>query len=158
MQQSHWSRRGRPHDRLVSEAVTEERLTTSDGTSYSKADLHERVSVIEDGIILIREVPFGTAETWLTMADRGGEIGRRFGKFCWVVDVTYVNERPKGNYLETIKNSLLDPDLVWLFLVIPVGAITRTVARFVVGMMWKRLTIVESVEEGIAQAREKVHE
>ncbi len=135
-----------------------EQLHATDGTSYTIDELHRRVTVIGDGIILIREVPNGTGEIWETLALRATEIAADCKKFCWIVDISMVNVRPKGSYLESVRRNIANSGAEWFFLVTPTGSLLQTIAKFAVGLMIKQVTFVPSVEEGIGAARRKLDE
>ena len=136
--------------------MDDEVLHAVDGTAYTIDQLHQRVSIVDEGIVLIREVPDGTGEIWEALALRGKAVAQRFGKYCWVVDISMVNIRPKGTYLESVRRNIASSDAEWIYLVTPVGSILRTIAKFAVGFMIKKVTFVPTVEEGIREARGKL--
>jgi hypothetical protein len=138
--------------------IDPEVLRATDGTPYTIDELNRRVTVIGDGIILLREIPNGTGEVWAALCARAREIAEGFPTSCWIVDITMVNNRPKGTYLESVRQNVATSGAKWLFLVTPPGSILQTIAKFAVGLMIKQVTFVPSVEEGIVAARSKLDE
>ena len=142
---------------VVWRAVGDEVLHATDGTAYTMEQIHERVSTLDDGIVFIREVPNGTDELWKALAKRGEEVGRQFDSYCWIVDIRQVNVRPKGRYLEAVRATMEASGARRVICVVPAGSMMRTVAKFVVGFMIKKVTFAGSAEEALGLARKALH-
>ena len=98
--------------------------------------LRKRVSILEPGIVLLREAPNGTYETYSVLLERAKELGRGFDDYALVVDLSEATERPRGRYLELIRRSSDEP--VHVALTQPGGGLLRAALRFVIGGFSRR--------------------
>lgn len=124
----------------------DERVRTATGHTTVGA-LHARCSVIEPGIVLMREIPDATAEAFDVLFARSCELGSAFERFVIVVDLSEALERPKGAYLEAIRRSFDGPAMH--------HAVTqpgRALMRIVVGFVLSRMTDKSSVHASVAAA------
>jgi hypothetical protein len=128
-----------------------ERRVPTAGGSLTVAELHRRCSVVEPGIVLMREIPGGTAQALRVMSERVRELGRPFGAFAVVVDLTEVDMRPKGDYLVAIRESVVEP--AHTALTQPGSAFMRGVLRFVMGFLSNKASVHATIDEAVARAR-----
>jgi hypothetical protein len=131
----------------------DEIVPTRDGTT-TRGELDQRVSVLSPGIVLIRDYPTATAETWEHQARRGQALGSEFGRFVMVLDLSEAAGRPKGAHKEMIQRSYAEfllPEHVAV--VQPGSAIMRSVLRFIVSPIMKKVTVHPTLEEAVAAAR-----
>src|SRR5262245_15776092 len=108
-----------------------ERVSTTVG-SVTVTEIEARCVVLEPGIVLMREVPNGTAETYDVLIRRCNQLGAEFERFVILVVLTDVTERPKGRYLASIRQSLRGP-AAHFAVTQPGSSFLRTVLRFVLG-------------------------
>ena len=64
--------------------------------------LRERCSVLEPGVILVREAPRSNADVFLTFMAAARDLGAPFDQFVIVNDLTDAKTRPKGEHLAAI--------------------------------------------------------
>ena len=129
----------------------EERVPTTVGTT-TVSELRARCSVLEPGIVLMRETPNGTADTYEVLIARCNELGARFERFAVVVDLTDLNVRPRGRYLERIRESLRGP-AVHFAVTQPGSPFLRTVLGFVLGRVSPLTSVHPNLEAALAAAR-----
>ena len=115
------------------------------------AELEARCSVLEPGVVLLREVANGTAETYEVMTDRAIELGSQFGRFALVVDLEDVSVRPKAGYLEQIKRSMVVAE--HLAVTQPRSAFLRIVAGFVIARMSSKTSSHDSIAAATVACR-----
>jgi hypothetical protein len=145
-----------PHPSTVpiSERDPDERVPTTVGTT-SVSELRARCSMLEPGIVLMREAPNGTAETYEVLIARCNELGAQFEQFAIVVDLSDMNVRPRGRYLERIRQALHGP-AVHYAVTQPGNAFMRTVLGFVLGRFSSRTSVHPDREAALAAARKLV--
>jgi hypothetical protein len=133
-----------------------ERVPTKIGT-ISVEDLEARCAVIEPGIVLLREVPGNTSETYEVMIRRARVLGASFDQYALVVDLAEATERPKGRYMDLIREGFSRPDApVHLATNQPGSAFLRTVAAFVLARTSRNTSTHPNLDEAIATARERL--
>lgn len=131
-----------------------ERVPTSNG-SMSVGELEARCSVVEPGIVVLREVPNNTGETYEVMLRRSLELGADFEKFVLVVDLTEATERPKGRYLELIRSCFDGPKPpLHLATSQPGKPFLRAVVAFVLARISKYTSAHQSYDSAVAAARQ----
>lgn len=134
--------------------VAAERVPTTVG-SLTVSELEARCEVLEPGIVLMREVPHGTAETYDVLIRRCNGLGAQFERFVIVVDLSEITERPKGRYLSAIREALAGP-AVHYAVTQPGSAFLRTVLRFVLGRISDRTSVHPDREAALAVVRKLV--
>jgi hypothetical protein len=130
------------------------RVPTTVGTT-TVADLHGRCSVVEPGVVLLREVANATAETCDVLIEHSLALGQAFDPFVLVIDLSEVTERPKNRYLEIIRRRLLD-GRAYLAVTQPRTAFLRTVVRYMLATKRARSSLHSSVDEAIEAARARL--
>jgi len=123
------------------------------------AELEARISLIEPSLVLMREVPNGTAETFEVLLARAAELGADFDRWTMVVDLSEVTERPRGRYLEMIRRESIgkigkDGEPIYMAAVQPGSAFMRTVLSFVLGRMSTLVSVHATREGAIAACRD----
>lgn len=116
------------------------------------AELQSRCSVLEPGIVLMREIPDANAEAFDVLFERSCELGAAFERFVIIVDLSEAAERPKGAYLEAIRRSFDGPALHHA-VTQPGRAIMRIVVGFVLGRMTEKSSVHASVEDATEAMR-----
>jgi hypothetical protein len=133
------------------------RVATTRGT-ISVADLEARCSVVEPGVVLVREIPNNTAEAFEVLMECARELARPFERWAMIVDLTETTERPKGRYLEIIRSEIRRTGSVGTPFhtgaIRPSGAFLRTVTRFVIERMSPHVTIHGSRPSALAACRD----
>jgi hypothetical protein len=132
----------------------EQAIVTGDGTWTHQA-LRHRVSILAPGIVMIRDVPKATAESWLFQAKAAQELGDQFDAYVLVLDLAEAAGRPRGEHKEMITytyNEILQP--IHIAVVQPGSAILRTVLRFVLAPIPHDASVYATLEEALAAARD----
>jgi hypothetical protein len=138
---------------LANERDPAQRVSTATGT-ISVGELEARCSVIEPGIVLLREVPQNTSDTYAVMIRRCRELGEAFERWVLVVDLTDATERPKGRYLEAIKECFSGPKpILHLATTQPGSAFLRAVAGFVLARASKNTSAHPTLDAAVTAAR-----
>src|SRR5262245_7282529 len=122
------------------------------------AELHARCSVVEPGVVLLREVPNNTVDTYEVLIDRAFEIGVEFDRWTMVVDLSEVTERPKGKYLALIRERSINPlgspgAPVHLATTQPGSIFLRAVLAYVLGRMSPRTSVHPTRDAALAACR-----
>jgi hypothetical protein len=94
--------------------------------------LRRRVSLIDDRVFLLLEIPTQTPFSVDVMFDRLLELAAGMDRFAYVVDISGVN-RPDARTRERLKERIIGvrPRLVHVSLVIGSNAVMRAVAKLV---------------------------
>ena len=134
-----------------------QRVRNAIGT-VTVAELEERCTVVEPGIVLLREPPNNTLETYEVLLERAFVLGKQFDRWAMVVDLTEVTERPKGRYLEFIRESSINHlgnpgHPLHLATTQPGSAFLRSVLGFVLGRMSRRTSVHPTREAAIGACR-----
>lgn len=140
------------------DATPNGRVRTANGT-ISIEELEARCSVIEPGIVLLREVPYNTADTYEALSRRARALGASFERYALVIDLSEATERPKGRYMDLIRAQFAAADApVHLATNQPGSAFLRTVAAFVLARASKNTSTHATLEEATAAARARLRE
>lgn len=131
-------------------------LKDAEGNAISKEEMRQRVSVIADGIMLVRDLAAPSDETWPFMADYAQEVAKDWGPYVMILDLSEGRVRPKGAYKESIKHTLDHVlTLKHLAFVQPSSPLLRTVLRFIASAYIECGSSVHTtLEEAISAARE----
>jgi hypothetical protein len=111
------------------------------GTPFTIAQLHDRVSMLDNRVILLREIVRGTPETMTVMGERILELGRRLDCFGLVIDLLDTDGSTTSEYRRFLPGCIngLHVDSKGKLLHIGVAfqgnLVTRTVTNFVVGRL-----------------------
>lgn len=134
------------------------RVPTAKGT-VTVEELEARCSIVEPGIVLLREMPHNTAETYETMSRRARALGAEFDRYALVIDLSEATERPKGRYMDIIRAQFAAADApVHLATTLPGSGFMRTVAAFVLARASKNTSTHGTLDEAIATARAKLRD
>lgn len=134
-----------------------QRVRNAIGT-VSVAELLPRCAILEPGIVLQREPPHNTLDTYDVLVERVFELAKDFDRWALVVDLSEVTERPKGRYLERIRErALSDLDTpghpIHLAITQPGSIFLRTVLGFVLGRMSRHTSVHPTREAAISACR-----
>jgi hypothetical protein len=136
----------------------EEGMVAGDGAVVTRAELRSRISVVAPGIVLTRDLPKHSPETWLFMAEHCQEVGEQFDAYVMILDLSEAGQRPKGAYKEAIKHSLdniLEP--VHMAFVQPSSALLRSVLRFITSAWLAGSSSVHpTLEEALTESRKQL--
>jgi hypothetical protein len=124
------------------------RVPTSYG-SITVAELEARCAVLEPGIVLLREIRGGTADSVEVLMNRALSLGAPFGAFSVVADLTEATERPKGRYLGLVR-SFADR-ITHLAMVRPSRTFLLEVIRFIFSP--RNTSVHPTLEAAITEAR-----
>jgi len=135
-----------------------QRVRSTAGT-MTVAELEARVALLEPRVVLMREVPHATAETFAVLIDRARELGSQFDRWVMIVDLSEVTERPRGHYLQMIRRDVLSKvgpagPIIYLSVVQPGNAFMRTILGFVLGRVSRHITVHGNREAALAACRE----
>jgi hypothetical protein len=121
----------------------------------SEPESSSRCWAQERGIVVLREVARGSAEQYTKLCERAFELGGEWERFALVLDLSDMASRPRGAYLQALRDSLLKP--IHLAVVQPRSVMLRIVAGFLFGRM-PRVSIHSSFEAALVSARAAVKE
>lgn len=133
-------------------------IETGDGP-WTREALRLRISTIAPGIVLVRDVPRGSAESWDFMSRIVRDLGSEFDHYVILVDLTDAVGRPKGAHWEKLKTTfgtLLTP--VHVAVIQPGSAVLRQVLRFILNSLDVETSVHGSLEEALSAARSKLAE
>ena len=135
-----------------------QRVRTASGT-MTVAEVAGRVSVLESGLLLMREVPNGTEETFEILLESANLLAADFDRWAMVVDLSEVTERPRGRYLEMIRRESIgkigkDGQPIYMAAVQPGNAFMRTVLSFVLGRMSQLVSVHSTRDAAVAACRD----
>jgi hypothetical protein len=117
--------------------------------------LRERCSVLETGVVLIREAPHSNAEIFEVLLERARELGEPFGRFAIVNDLSEAKTRPRRQHLDAMVRALNGVGVHWA-IVQPGSLFMRTVLRFVLARVSRhrdRASVHESMAAAVTAAR-----
>jgi hypothetical protein len=114
--------------------------------------------VLEPGIILVREAPHSNAEVFRVFVETAEELGKPFGVFAVVNDLTEAATRPKRHHLAIILDALNTVGVHWA-VTQPGSGFLRVVARFIIARVARdasRITMHDNLQSALAAARKAV--
>jgi len=125
------------------------------GKPWTVAQLRERVSVVEPGIIRLREIPDSNAEAFTVLAKIVGEKSKDFDVHISIVDLGEATARPDPAMMKAIVDSgaLLGDCTI---AVRPTSAVIRAILRFVTNRTVGDYVMVDSYDEAVEVARAKL--
>jgi hypothetical protein len=139
-------------DTIPTSADVEATVTLANGSRVTIRELHERCVILDAGVILMRELPFSTVETFDIMLDRCYELGASFDRFTMVVDLSENTVRPKGRHLEHIWRAFGRGAVHHAF-VPPGTAFLKIVLQFVLNRIQRNVSVHPSRAEALAHCR-----
>jgi hypothetical protein len=132
----------------------EQRVPIHGGT-ITLADLRARCSVLEPGIVQMREIPNGSVDAFIFMVDHCYTLGAAFDRFAFVIDLAEATVRPSGKYLEEIWRGFRRGAIHHAYIQ-PGSGFMRAVLRFVLGRAKANTSVHGTQAEAIAAARRAI--
>ncbi len=115
--------------------------------------------MLAPGIVLIRDYPHASAETWAFQAEVAAELGALYEPYVVVLDVSEAKGRPKGRHLETIRSTwrdVLKP--AYVAAVQPGSVLMRSVLRFILATLTRKCSVHATLEEALVVAKSALAE
>jgi hypothetical protein len=116
--------------------------------------VQSRCRVVEPGVVLMREMPHSTLESFRVAMDTVVGLGKPFKRFAIVNDLTEANNRPTGEYHAEIVKAATTLGVHWA-IVIRGNIVVRTISRFIMGRVMRegaKAGITWSLHEGVDAA------
>ena len=138
---------------------SEKIVTTAGGVQMTVAELRARVSVVEPGVILMREIDQGTPETLAIMGNALKEAAREMDVYGIVLDLEDSSGNISAEYRRFIPSYF---DELWrasegsfklLAVAFSGNPVSRVVTKFLIGRM---LDLPFTIEKDVEQATEAV--
>jgi hypothetical protein len=126
-----------------------------DCTPAEREAIRARVQLVEDGIVLAREMPVASTYSLELMFERECELAARFERFALVVDVSDT-AAPGAEERAKIKQlALAIPGLVGIHVVTGKNVAVNVVAKMLMGLLFRNVkpNVYGSVEQALAAAR-----
>ena len=133
----------------------EERAYGPESTREETAAIADRVSIVDEGILLLQEIPVQSPFSVNVMFDRFEMFARDWDRFAYVVDLTDA-KRPDAETRAVLKERALRVKLRVTHVAVVVGnnLLMRAMARlFAYGMGMESVGIHETRAEAIEEAR-----
>lgn len=135
-----------------------QRIRTAKGTA-TVAELEARCSIIEPGIVLLREPPHNNADTFEVVLDRTWQLGTQFDRWACLTDLSETTERPTGRYLQTIRRRCIAKlgqpgEPLHIAIVQPSSTFLRSVLGFVLGRMSEHATVHATRDAALKACRD----
>jgi hypothetical protein len=133
----------------------EPRAYGSESTREEAAAIAERVSIVDEGILLLREIPVQSPFSVNIMFDRFETLARDWDRFAYVADLTEA-KRPDAETRAVLKGRALRLKFRVTHVAIAVGnnLLMRAMARlFAYGMGFASVGIHATRAEAIEEAR-----
>jgi len=116
-------------------------------------ELHDRVEVVEPGIVLFREPPGGDVDNFRVIVARVAELGAPFGDFVVLIDLADAT-RPGPKLVEELLEVARTVGIHWCAIGSP-NRFMQAVARFVMSRLVKLpATYHASYEDALEHARD----
>ena len=124
-----------------------------DGSTTTLEELHERVALLEPGVVRILEIPAGIIETLQAMTDFATEMVKKFGKYVMVVDLSSGVRGPSAEYRAGIVNWMRSLLCVHSSYVQPGNVTARVALRFMIGRSGTRVSVHQTLAAALVKAR-----
>ncbi|MCA9625778.1 MAG: hypothetical protein KC731_42440 [Myxococcales bacterium] len=129
---------------------------SSRNRSYTEDELRARVSVLEPGVVMVREIPEATADTFRFEMEVARELGRAFSEYVLIIDLAEAT-RPRPDVIEEIIEGNRDVGVQWCVVQNTsriMAAVTRFVLSKLAGSRIKTKTTVHtSLDDALNEAR-----
>ena len=129
---------------------------------YSVEKLHDRVSVLEPGILLMREIADGDGTTLSTMLQRVEELATGLDRYGLVIDLDGAKGRISSDYRREVPRQITafwqrsDGRLCVVAVTMLTNPVTRVVAKFIIGRIGVPIEITPDQEASVACVRERL--
>jgi hypothetical protein len=143
------------HARVVSTVELEQRPYGPESTPEEREAIADRVSVVDDRILLIHEVPVQSPFSVKLMFDRFQALAQDWDRFAYVVDLTEA-KRPNPETRAALKAQTLgiSPRVTHLAVAVGDNLLMRAMARlFAFGMGFTNVSTHATRAEAIEEAR-----
>jgi hypothetical protein len=143
------------HARFGSTVDLEQRPYGPESTREEREAIADRVSVVDDRILLLHEVPVQSPFSVKLMFDRFRTLARDWDRFAYVVDLTEA-KRPNPETRAALKAEILglSPRVTHLAVMVGDNLLMRAMARlFAYGMGLTNVSIHATRAEAIEEAR-----
>jgi len=136
-------------------ALSPRQQNVPESTSEEREAIADRVSVVDAGIILMREIPIQSPFSVQLMYDRLETLSQDWDRFAYVVDLTEA-KRPNAETRAALKERSLriNPRISHVAIVVGNNELMRVMARlFAYGMGLASVSIHATCAEAIDRAR-----